>query len=219
MAEVAFGKKAVLKLIVGPLEVNCYIVWDGHTGEAFIIDPGAEPERIILAVRKKELRVRYIVNTHGHFDHVGANAEIKEAFGAPVAAHAKDNGLLASSHEQSAFFGVVSKPQPLPDIALEDGMRLEAGGISLEVLHTPGHTEGGVSLYCKNYGLVFTGDTLFRGSVGRTDFEEGSFERLMESIKTKLLPLGDRVRVLPGHGPETTIGEEKNTNPFASEFV
>mgnify|MGYP001560012717 CR=1 FL=1 len=219
MAEVGSGKKAVLKLVVGPLEVNCYIVWDEHTGDAFIIDPGAEPEKIIRAVRKKDLCVRYIVNTHGHFDHVGANAEIKNAFGAPVAVHAKDKGLLASSHEHSAFFGVVSKPQPLPDIALEDGMRLDAGGISLVVLHTPGHTEGGVSLYCRNHYMVFTGDTLFRGSVGRTDFEGGSFEELIKSIKTKLLPLGDMVRVLPGHGPETTIEEEKNINPFVSELV
>lgn len=219
MAGVAAGKKAVLKLVVGPLEVNCYIVWDGITGPAFIIDPGAEPERIIAAVRKLGLTVKYILNTHGHFDHVGANAEVKDAFGSPVAMHPLDAAALAASHEHAAFFGVVSKPQPLPDIALEDGMRLEAGGISLDVLHTPGHTEGGVSLYCKEHGLVFTGDTLFRGSVGRTDFEGGSFEKLVESIKTKLFPLGGRVRVLPGHGPETTIEEEKNTNPFVSEIV
>ncbi len=219
MAGVAPGNKAVIRLAVGPLEVNCYIVWDGRSGGAFVIDPGAEPERIIAAVRKAGLAVKYIVNTHGHFDHVGANAGVKDAFGAPVAAHPLDNGLLASSHERAAFFGVASRPQPLPDIGLEDGMRLDAGGISLEVLHTPGHTEGGVSLYCENYGLVFTGDTLFKGSVGRTDFEEGSFEKLMGSIKTRLLPLGNGVRVLPGHGPETTIGEERNTNPFASEFV
>ena len=178
MAGVAAGKAEVRRLVVGPLDVNCYIVWDGVSGPAFIIDPGAEPERITTAVRKIGLTVKYIVNTHGHFDHVGANAEIKNAFGAPVAVHVKDKGLLASSHEHSASFGIVSKPQPPPDIALKDGMRLDAGGISLKVLHTPGHTEGGVSLYCENHGLVFTGDTLFRGSVGRTDFEGGSFEKL-----------------------------------------
>lgn len=204
----------MITLTVGPLEVNCYIIWDSLTREAFIIDPGGEADKIREVVKKEGLKVRYIVNTHGHFDHVGADGELKAAFNAPVAIHGKDVPLLEDAHEHGLFFGVETPKQPAPDILLEGGEELKAGGLTLGVIHTPGHTKGGICLYARKEGLLFTGDTLFSGSVGRSDFEGGSHEELMDSITEKILPLGDGVSVLPGHGPRSTVGEERESNPF-----
>lgn len=204
----------MISLAVGPLDVNCYILWDSSAKEAFVIDPGGDGDEIKKAVDKRGLKAVYIVNTHGHFDHVGADGELKKAFGAHLAIHSKDAPLMKEAHEHGAFFGVTTPESPEPDMLLEDGEILKAGSIGLKVIHTPGHTKGGICLYSKDDGLLFTGDTLFAGSIGRTDFEGGSFEEIMRSITAKLLPLGDTVRVLPGHGPESTIGEEKRTNPF-----
>lgn len=201
-------------LIVGALEVNCYILWDDKTRCAFVIDPGGDPKDILDAVKKERLDVKYIINTHGHFDHVGADAELKKALGSPVAIHRADAGLLLDAHDHGVIFGVKTPKQPEPDILLEDGGTLDAGAVRLKVMHTPGHTKGGICLYDEKEGLLFTGDTLFAGSVGRTDFEGGSYEELMDSIKTKILPLEGSVKVFPGHGPDTTIGEEKESNPY-----
>lgn len=208
-------ESAMIRLPVGPLEVNCYIIWDEETKDAFIIDPGSDADRIELAVRTKGLNPVYAVNTHGHFDHVGANAALKEALGVKTAIHGKDAELLAASHEHGAIYGYMSGRQPEPDILLKDGDVIKAGGkLTLKVIHTPGHTEGGVCLYDGAGKRLFTGDTLFAGSVGRTDLGGGSFEKLIESLMKKILPLGDDVSVFPGHGPATTIGEEKENNPF-----
>lgn len=204
----------VITIPVGALEVNCYIVWDAGTGEGVIIDPGADPSDIEEAARAEGVKVRYVLNTHGHFDHVGADGAMKAAFGAPIAIHPDDTGLMADAHEHGIFFGVETARQPEPDILLKDGQSLEFGSLKLRVIHTPGHTKGGVSYYMKEEGLLFTGDTLFAGSVGRTDFEGGSMDALMDSITRKLLTLGDKVKVLPGHGPSSTVGEERRTNPF-----
>lgn len=204
----------MITLTVGELGVNCYIIWDETTKEAFIIDPGGDARDILDAVKKEGLKVKYIVNTHGHFDHVGADGEMKRACGAPLAIHRGDTVLLSEAHEHGVIFGVRTNPQPEPDMYLEEGGVLTAGKVILRVIHTPGHTPGGVCLYEKEMGLLFTGDTLFAGSVGRSDFPGGSHEDLIGSIKKKLLNLGDSVRVLPGHGPESTIGEEKESNPF-----
>lgn len=204
----------IISIPVGALEVNCYIVWDADTLEGVIIDPGADASEIEAAVREEGVKVRCVINTHGHFDHVGADGAMKATFGAPVAIHPKDAALMADAHEHGIFFGVNTPQQSEPDILLEDGQVMEFGPLKLKVIHTPGHTRGGVCLYMEDGKVLFTGDTLFAGSIGRTDFEGGSMEDLMSSITGKLLPLGNEVRVLPGHGPESTIGEEWEINPF-----
>jgi len=206
----------VITIPVGALEVNCYIVWDESTREGFIIDPGADASDIEEAARAEGVIVRCVLNTHGHFDHVGADGAVKAAFGAPVAIHPDDAPLMADAHEHGIFFGVDTPQQPAPDILLRDAQEMEFGPLRVRVIHTPGHTRGGVCFFMKEEGLLFTGDTLFAGSVGRTDFEGGSMEALMDSISRKLLPLGDKVKVLPGHGPSSTIGEEREINPFLS---
>ncbi len=204
---------------VGPLEVNCYILWDSETLDAFIIDPGGSGPLIKAAVTSLGLKVRYIVNTHGHFDHVGADGELRKHYSVPLAIHKGDVHLLRDASGHAEIFGIKTPPQPAPDLFLTNNASLEAGSIKMEILHTPGHTKGGVCLYIKNDGLLFSGDTLFAGSVGRTDLEGGSAEDLMNSIKTRLLSLDDDVRVLPGHGPATTIGEEREHNLFIAGLV
>lgn len=205
-------------LQVGPLEVNCYIVWDNVTQEAVIIDPGGDAPLIKKEVDSLGLKVKYIVNTHGHFDHVGADSELRKYYSVPLAIHKADVRLLKDAAGQAEIFGVKAEPQPSPDIFLTNNASIEAGSIKLEVLHTPGHTRGGVCLYIRDEGLLFSGDTLFARSVGRTDFEGGSAEELMNSIKTRLLCLDDDVRVFPGHGSATTIGEEREFNPFLAQM-
>jgi len=192
-------------LVVGPLDVNCYIVWEN--GPAFVIDPGGDVDMIAQELKKEGLSVAYIINTHGHFDHVGGDAQMK-AQGGVLAIHSEDAPLLDEAEDHGILYEL-----------LEDGMKLQAGSLTLEVLHTPGHTRGGVCFFDRKNGDLFTGDTLFAGSVGRTDFEGGSFDELMESISKKILPLGDAVKVFPGHGPSSTIGREKMMNPFVLDMA
>lgn len=207
----------IIKIPVGPLEANCYILTDDATKDAFVIDPGGDPAEILGIIAKEGLKVRYIVNTHGHFDHVGADKSVKDATGAPVAIHAVDASMLPDAHDHAVIFGEKIPVQPEADMLLEDGEKLTAGSVTLTAIHTPGHTAGGVCLYSRELGVVFTGDTLFAGSIGRTDLGGGSYTEIMQSIMEKLLPLGDDVRILPGHGPESTVGAEKRTNPFITE--
>ncbi|MCC6502801.1 MAG: MBL fold metallo-hydrolase [Deltaproteobacteria bacterium] len=204
----------IIAIPVGALEVNCYIVWDRATLDGVIIDPGADAGEIEAAVKENGVKVRCVLNTHGHFDHVGANKAMKAAFKVPVAIHPDDAPLMADAHEHGIFFGVETPKQAAPDILLEDGQSMEFGPLKFKVIHTPGHTRGGVCLYLEGAKALFTGDTLFAGSVGRTDFEGGSMDELMSSISRKLLSLDDKVMVLPGHGPSSTIGEERMTNPY-----
>jgi len=204
---------------VGPLDVNCYILWDSETLDAFIIDPGGNGPLIKEAVASLGLKVRYIVNTHGHFDHVGADGELRKFYSVPLAIHKGDVPLLKDASGHAEIFGIKTPPQPSPDLFLTNNASLEAGSVKMEIRHTPGHTKGGVCLYIKSAGLLFSGDTLFAGSIGRTDLEGGSTEELMNSIKTRLLPLDDDVRVLPGHGPATTIGDEREHNLFIAGIV
>lgn len=200
-------------LEVGPAAANCYLVICQETGQAAVIDPGGEPERILAAIEKRGANVQYIINTHGHADHIAANAAVKEATGAPILIHTGDAPYLTDTRKSLLLYLGQDKAGPPADRLLREGDIITVGkGVTLEVLHTPGHTPGGICL--KGDGFVFTGDTLFAGSIGRTDFPGGSFSTLINSIRDKLLALEDSIRVYPGHGPETTIGVERATNPF-----
>ncbi len=202
----------LIRLIVGPLQVNCFILADEKTKEAIVIDPGDDAQDILKIIKDKGLRVRYIVNTHAHFDHVGANKAIKAATGAELLIHEADATVLATISRQARSFGMTAEPSPLPDRLLKHGDTIVAGEVSLTVLHTPGHTPGGISLL--EQGIVFTGDALFAGSIGRTDFPGGDLRTLIRSIKTNLMTLPDDTKVFSGHGPASTIGDERRENPF-----
>jgi glyoxylase-like metal-dependent hydrolase (beta-lactamase superfamily II) len=205
----------LIRLIVGPLQVNCFILADEKTKEAVVIDPGDDAQAILKIIKEKDLKVKYIVNTHAHFDHVGANKAIKEATGAELLLHEADAPLLAAAANQSRSFGMDPVSSPAADRYVKQGDVLTAGEVSLKVLHTPGHTPGGISLL--EEGLVFTGDALFAGSIGRADFPGGDLLTLIRSIRTQLMTLPDNTKVFSGHGPATTIGEERRENPFLNK--
>jgi len=202
-------------LAVGPIQANCFILGCEDTLEAVVIDPGEEGDRILQAVADSNLIVKYIINTHGHMDHVSANKRVHEVTGAPIFIHPLDAPMLDQVADSAAAWGLQAENSPAPERELQDGDEITFGKITLAVLHTPGHTLGGISLYATDD--VFVGDTLFAGSIGRTDFPGGSFETIKESIQQKLFKLGDDVRVHTGHGPTTTIGQEKRHNPFVGE--
>ena len=201
----------IKRLVVGPLEENCYIIGDEQSREAIVIDPGDEPDRIIEAIKELGLRVTAIICTHAHFDHIGAVSELKAATGAKVLIHSEDMELYDGARDQAAFWGYDLDDLPRPDGFLKEGDEVRAGNITFQVLHTPGHSPGGICLY--GSGVIFTGDTLFQGSVGRTDFHGGDMSRLKDSFR-RLLKLPEDTKVLSGHGPETTIGREKRENMF-----
>jgi glyoxylase-like metal-dependent hydrolase (beta-lactamase superfamily II) len=204
----------VKSIPMGPLEANCYIVACEETLEGIVIDPGDEPDRIIEEI--EDIEVVAIVLTHAHFDHVGAAGDIKEKTGAPIAVHEADVGLYGGVKDQAAFWGYKLDPLPAPDRLLSEGDIIEAGTLSFTVVHTPGHSPGSICLYVGN--AVFTGDTLFAGSIGRTDFPGGSMSDMRESFR-KLMRLPDETLVFSGHGPGTTIGQERAENIFAAEFL
>jgi len=199
-------------IIVGALETNCYLVYCKETLECAVIDPGAEAERIFPIISRKQLKPVVILNTHGHVDHIGANKDVKEKFGIPLCIHSLDSPMLGESQESELSFFLGAKDSPPADSFLKDGDRVKIGNSNLQVIHTPGHSPGSVSFL----GDIFllSGDTLFWGGVGRTDLPGGSWQDLENSIKTKILTLPDETVVLPGHGPSTSVGEEKNSNPF-----
>jgi glyoxylase-like metal-dependent hydrolase (beta-lactamase superfamily II) len=199
-------------LSLGPLDNNTYVVVCPESRQTAVIDVGFEPEAVIEVVRDQELDVRLLLNTHAHFDHVGGMRTVLEAVGGEYWLHPADRSLLASLSEQGSMFGFPPAEAPADVHDLHDGQRLALGGESLEVIHTPGHSPGGV---CFRWGDdLWSGDTLFAGSVGRTDLPGGSFPDLERSIRLRLFPLGDGVRVHPGHGPGTSIGRERLDNPF-----
>jgi len=199
-------------LVVGPLQVNCYIVSDEKTKEAMVIDPGDDGQEILGLVKGKGLTVKYIVNTHAHFDHVGANKLLKDATGAELLIHEADSGLLSTTANHARMFGMTAPSSPKADRYVKHGDVLAIGNLSLTVLHTPGHSAGGISLV--GDGVVFTGDALFAGSIGRTDLPGGDLMTLITSIKTNLMALPDDTVVFSGHGPQSTIGDERRENPF-----
>lgn len=199
------------RLEVGPFAANCYIVGDEAAGQGMVIDPGDEAGKILARINKLELDIKHIVLTHGHLDHAGALAEVKEATGADVAVHARDKAVLEDK-SLSILLDIPYKAPPVIGRLLEDRNVVSVGGLDFIVIHTPGHTPGGICLL--GDGVLFSGDTLFRGSIGRADFTGGSYERLMESIQDNLMVLDDDIKVYPGHGPATTIGAERRGNPF-----
>jgi hydroxyacylglutathione hydrolase len=205
----------VRTLAVGELATNCHIVGSETTLEAIVIDPGGDADQILSELRRLNLRVVQIVDTHGHFDHTLANGRIKEATGAPLRIHQADAEMLTNPLKGLSFWAGNVKLGPPADEFLKEGDVLRAGDVSLKVLHTPGHSPGSVSL-CTD-GAVFGGDALFQGSIGRTDFPGGDYKTLIRSIRTRLLTLPDETVVYTGHGPSTTIGEERQSNPFLND--
>jgi hydroxyacylglutathione hydrolase len=198
---------------VGPLACNCYIVGDPETREAIVIDPGGDAETIASALAEGGLRVTAIVATHAHFDHVIAAEHIRELTGAPFYLHDEDKPLLSWYRESGRMFLGIDLPDP-PDVdtAATEGDRLRAGSVELEVVHTPGHSPGSISLVTDD--VIFAGDTLFAGSIGRTDLPGGDAHALVSAVKQKLFEWPDQTPVHPGHGPATTIGRERSENPF-----
>ena len=223
----------VERIVVGSLQTNCYIYSSG--GEALVVDAAAEAQHILRALTEADLRLRYLANTHAHFDHIGALAALASATGAPVLVHEDDIPLLISgglpqpaSCERALPPGFPSgkvrgfssawmvEPAELPQNPqpLQHGNRIAVGTVVFEVIHTPGHTPGSICLYCAAESLLFSGDTLFHLGVGRADMPGGNGRTLLQSIKERLFTLPDDTRVYPGHGPSTTIGLEKRRNPF-----
>ena len=201
------------KLVVGPFASNCYIVGSESDKKGMIIDPGGKAKQILKKVEGLGLDIKLIVLTHGHIDHTGALKEVREVTGAEVAIHADDAKSL-KVQSLSRIFGLSYPTPPSPDRLLKDGDSIDVGDMHFEVLHTPGHTPGGICLLGE--GVVFSGDTLFNYGVGRTDLPGGSSSQLLNSIQTRLMTLPDNTVVYPGHGPDTTIGAERVGNPFLS---
>jgi hydroxyacylglutathione hydrolase len=201
---------------VGFMDVFCYLVACPGTKEALFIDPGGDEEQLVERLSQKGFELKYIVNTHGHPDHICGNAKVKELTGAKIVMHEEDNALFTSPPEQARFRQMGFTPSPPADITVNDGDRIIVGEVSLEVIHTPGHSPGGICLLAD--GNLFTGDTLFVGAIGRTDFPSSSMEQFMKSIKERLLTLPGETVVWPGHDygfkPSSTIDEEKQTNPW-----
>ena len=212
MNSMTYSKLQVDPLIVGPLFSNCYIVWDDKEKQGVIIDPGDDPQLILKRLEELNIEIKYILATHGHFDHVGAVAPIRRELNVEFLAHKGDSFFIEDGENAASRWGFHIEQPPKPDRFISDGEKLKVGKFELEVLYTPGHSPGGVCFL--NDRMVFGGDTLFQGSIGRTDFRKGSFEDLAKSIRTRLYILPDDTIVFTGHGPVTTIGDEKKNNAF-----
>ena len=201
-------------LPVGPLQCNCSILGDEASHEAMVIDPGDDIDDIVALLKKHSLSVKQIVITHAHIDHIGGAAKLKQLTGAPVLMNQNDHALLKMLDVQAAWIGMRPPENVSIDSSLTTGDRVKAGAIDAEVIHTPGHTEGSICLYLADEKKLIAGDTLFAGSIGRTDLPGGSYEKIIDSLHDRVLALPDNVIVIPGHGELTTIGQERETNPF-----
>lgn len=201
-------------LPVGPLQCNCSVLGDENSREAIVVDPGADISRISALLQKHHLTVKQIVITHAHIDHIAGAQQLKALTGAPILYNQLDLPLVKMMDEQAGWLGVATPEVPPPDLSPADNSVVSITGLSALVLYTPGHTEGSICLHLPEHNLLLAGDTLFAGSVGRTDLPGGNTRQLLRSIQERLLPLPDKTRVLPGHGPATTIGEERQSNPF-----
>lgn len=201
-------------LVVGPIAANCFIIGDEETRDGAIIDPGDEAGKILQIVEETGLTIRFIIATHGHFDHTAGVTQLKEKLDAPFLLHRDDLAFVQNSKQSAQKWGIAIEQVPDPDEFMEEGDVLKLGGLELKIIHTPGHSPGGISIYIESENTVFSGDTLFQGSVGRTDFDGGSMAILARSIKEKLYSLPDGTIVYSGHGPPTTVGDEKMQNMF-----
>ena len=201
-------------LPVGPLQCNCSVIADENTREAMVIDPGDHIEDILAILNKNRLTVKQIVITHAHIDHVGGAMKLKKATGAPILLNQSDSALLKMLDVQAAWLGMATPGPVQIDQSLSNGDKVSAGSHTAEVLHTPGHTEGSICLYFAPEKKLIAGDTLFAGSIGRTDLPGGSYKKIIESLHGQVLQLPDETVVVPGHGELTTIGQERDSNPF-----
>ncbi len=205
---------------VTPFQQNCTVLRCTETGRGAIVDPGGDVERVLAEVKRRNVELERILLTHGHLDHAGGAAELKRRTGLAIEGpHRDDEFLLAGMAEQARMFGLPGAEAVTPDRWLSAGETVTVGAQSFAVLHCPGHTPGHVVFHHSAAHLALVGDVLFAGSIGRTDFPRGDFEQLMRSIFEQLLPLGDDVRFLPGHGPASTLGEERRRNPFLLEYA
>jgi hydroxyacylglutathione hydrolase len=201
-------------LVVGPLQCNCSILGDETSREAIVVDPGDNISRIVAALEQHHLTVKQIVITHAHIDHIAGAQQLKRLTGAPILYNQLDLPLVKMMDMQAGWLGIPTPEVSAPDDNLEDGKLVAITGLTGTVFHTPGHTEGSSCLYLPDQALLIAGDTLFAGSVGRTDLPGGNTRTLLQSIHNRLLPLSDEVKVIAGHGAATTIGEERENNPF-----
>jgi hydroxyacylglutathione hydrolase len=201
-------------LPVGPLQCNCSVIGDEATREAMVIDPGDDIEDVAAIIQRHKLKVKQIVITHAHIDHVGGAMKLRALTGAPILLNQNDYALLKMLDMQATWVGMPAPGDVKIDAELAHGESLSAGSLSANVLHTPGHTEGSVCLYFPAEKLLIAGDTLFAGSIGRTDLPGGSLDKIMRSLHQRVLALPDGTVVIPGHGPKTTIGDEREGNPF-----
>src|SRR5688572_3462562 len=204
---------------VGPLQCNCSIVGDEQSREAMVIDPGDNIAEIMAIVERHGLTVKQIVVTHAHIDHVGGAMKLKQLTGAPVLLNQNDTALLKMLDVQAAWIGVAPPGAVSIDASIQSGDVVRAGALEAKVIHTPGHTEGSVCLYFQPQKTLIAGDTLFAGSIGRTDLPGGDFDKIMRSLHDRVLALPDETLVIPGHGPQTTIGDERKSNPFLTGRV
>ncbi len=201
-------------LSVGPLKCNCSIIGDETTHEAMVIDPGDDIENILAVIHQHKLEVKQIVITHAHIDHVGGAMKLRAVTGAPILLNQNDYALLKMLDVQATWIGVAAPGEVTIEASIEDGDLLRAGGLAANVMHTPGHSEGSVCLYFPAEKLLIAGDTLFARSIGRTDLPGGNYEKIIRSLKDRVMTLPDETVVIPGHGPRTTIGQERAENPF-----
>lgn len=201
-------------LPVGPLQCNCSVFGDEQTREAIVIDPGDQIDDVLAILKKHNLKVKTIVITHAHIDHIGGAAKLKAATGAPVMMNARDQELYDHLDVQASWVGVENPTRTSIDTEAREGVTLNLGDAAFQILETPGHTQGSVSVWIPSENKLVAGDTLFRDSIGRTDLPGGDGRQILRSIKNQLLPLPEDAVVVPGHGPSTTIGREKARNPF-----
>lgn len=219
MSEASPEPRMQIRIIpVTPLQQNCSLMWDTATKHAAFVDPGGDIDTLLGVLTHFGLTLKRIWLTHGHLDHAGAAAGLRERTGVPVEGpHRDDQFWLDQIEESSQRYGIVGGRNVTPDRYLEDGDTLELEGVTFDVAHTPGHTPGHVVIHSRKAKLAFVGDVLFAGSIGRTDFPRGNQQQLIASITGKLWPLGDDMRFIPGHGPASTFGHERQTNPFVAD--